>query len=173
MRISLDEFEAFITDSLYQEKLMQRVCSDQAVQAYFKLNSPKFDSIEVSHIVLDSESKAKEMLALLREDPTASRRWRRAFDRRHAGARRLIGRCCEDRFGPTSRPRYSMPPPAICWTFRIGKTDGFRGLPSECIRPAASTTTPPPKCGGCCARSGCEPGLRNTYPGRLAPDRSP
>jgi parvulin-like peptidyl-prolyl isomerase len=69
MRISLDEFEAFITDSLYQEKLMQRVCSDQAVQGYFKLNSPKFDSIEVSHIVLDSESKAKEMLAVLREDP--------------------------------------------------------------------------------------------------------
>src|ERR1700756_3919643 len=69
MRISLDEFEAFITDSLYQEKLMQRVCSDQAVQGYFKLNSPKFDSIEVSHIVLDSESKAREMLAVLREDP--------------------------------------------------------------------------------------------------------
>jgi parvulin-like peptidyl-prolyl isomerase len=69
MRISLDEFEAFITDSLYQEKLMQKVCSDQAVQRYFKLNAPKFDSIEVSHIVLDSESKAKEMLAVLREDP--------------------------------------------------------------------------------------------------------
>jgi parvulin-like peptidyl-prolyl isomerase len=69
MRISLDEFEAFITDSLYQEKLMQKVCSDQAVQRYFKLNSPKFDSIEVSHIVLDSESQAKEMLAVLREDP--------------------------------------------------------------------------------------------------------
>ena len=69
MRISLDEFEVFITDSLYQEKLMQRVCSDRAVQEYFKLNSPKFDSIEVSHMVLDSESKAKEMLAVLREDP--------------------------------------------------------------------------------------------------------
>src|SRR6201988_4167282 len=69
MRISLDEFEAFITDSLYREKLMQKVCSDQAVQRYFKLNSSKFDSIEVSHIVLDSESKAKEILAVLREDP--------------------------------------------------------------------------------------------------------
>jgi parvulin-like peptidyl-prolyl isomerase len=69
MRISLDEFEAFIVDSLYQEKMMQKVCSDHAVQGYFKLNSPKFDSIEVSHIVLDSESKAKEMLAALRDDP--------------------------------------------------------------------------------------------------------
>ena len=69
MRISLEEFEAFITNSLYQEKMMRTVCGEQAVQGYFKLNSPKFDSIEVSHIVLDSEAKAKEMIAVLREDP--------------------------------------------------------------------------------------------------------
>ena len=69
MRISLDEFEAFMTASLYQEKMMRKICDDQAVQGYFKLNSPKFDSIEVSHIVLDSESKAKEMMAVLRDDP--------------------------------------------------------------------------------------------------------
>ncbi|HEX4596890.1 MAG TPA: peptidylprolyl isomerase [Burkholderiaceae bacterium] len=69
MRVSLDEFEAFITDSLYQEKMLSKVCNDQAVQGYFKLNSPRFDSIEVSHIVLDSEGKAKEMIAVLRGDP--------------------------------------------------------------------------------------------------------
>ena len=68
-RVSLDEFEAFITDSLYQEKMMQRVCGDEAVERYFKLNVPKFDSIEVSHMVLDSEGKAKEMISLLRDDP--------------------------------------------------------------------------------------------------------
>jgi peptidylprolyl isomerase len=39
------------------------------VQGYFKLNSPRFDSIEVSHIVLDSEAKAREMIAVLRDDP--------------------------------------------------------------------------------------------------------
>jgi len=69
MRISLDEFEAFITASLYQEKMLRKVCDDQAVQGYFKLNSPKFDSIEVSHILLDSEPKAREMIAVLRDDP--------------------------------------------------------------------------------------------------------
>lgn len=69
MRISLEEFEAFVADSLYQEKMVQKVCSDEAVQAYFKLNSPRFDSIELSHIVLDSEGKAREMLAVLRDDP--------------------------------------------------------------------------------------------------------
>jgi parvulin-like peptidyl-prolyl isomerase len=69
MRVSLEEFEAFITDSLYQEKMLAKVCSEQAAQGYFKLNSPKFDSIEVSHIVLDSEAKAKEMIAVLGDDP--------------------------------------------------------------------------------------------------------
>ena len=69
MGVNVDEFEAFITNSLYQEKMTRKVCSDQAVQGYFKLNSPKFDSIEVSHIVLDSEAKAREMIAVLRDDP--------------------------------------------------------------------------------------------------------
>jgi peptidylprolyl isomerase len=67
--VSLDEFEVFITEGLYQEKMMAQVCSDKAVEAYFKLNSPKFDSIEVSHIVLDAEGKAKEMMSVLRDDP--------------------------------------------------------------------------------------------------------
>lgn len=69
MRVSLDEFEAFIVDTLYQEKMMERVCSDQAVDSYFKLNSPKFDTIEISHMVLDGEGKAKEMISVLQEDP--------------------------------------------------------------------------------------------------------
>lgn len=67
--VSLDEFEAFIVDGLYQEKMMAEVCSPKAVEGYFKLNSPKFDSIEVSHIVLDAEGKAKEMISVLRDDP--------------------------------------------------------------------------------------------------------
>ncbi|KIF81410.1 peptidylprolyl isomerase [Noviherbaspirillum autotrophicum] len=67
--VSLDEFEAFVTDGLYQEKMMAQVCSDKAIQGYFKLNSPRFDSIEVSHMVLDAEGKAKEMMSVLEDDP--------------------------------------------------------------------------------------------------------
>lgn len=67
--VSLDEFEVFITDSLYQEKMMAQVCNEKAVEEYFHLNSPKFDSIEVSHIVMDAENKAKEMMSVLRDDP--------------------------------------------------------------------------------------------------------
>lgn len=67
--VSLDEFETFITDSLYQEKMMERVCNAQAVDDYFKLNSPRFDSVEISHIVLDAAGKAKEMMSVLQDDP--------------------------------------------------------------------------------------------------------
>ncbi|MGO9989302.1 MAG: peptidylprolyl isomerase [Steroidobacteraceae bacterium] len=93
MRITLEEFEAFITDTLYQEKMMSKVCSDQAVQAYFKLNSPQFDGIEVSHIVVDSEAKAKEMIAVLSEDPDSFEEMAREHsiaDTRKAGG--LIGK---------------------------------------------------------------------------------
>jgi peptidylprolyl isomerase len=87
--VSLDEFESFITESLYQEKMMAIVCSDKAVEGYFKLNSPKFDSIEVSHIVVDSEGKAKEMISYLRDDPDSfaemAREHSTADTREHGG----------------------------------------------------------------------------------------
>lgn len=67
--VSLDEFEAFITASLYEEKMMARVCSDRAVNDYFSLNSPRFDSVEVSHIVVENAGQAKELISYLREDP--------------------------------------------------------------------------------------------------------
>lgn len=69
LAVGLDEFETFITDALYQEKMMAQVCNDAAVEEYFKLNSPKFDCIEVSHIVVDNDGMAKEMVSALREDP--------------------------------------------------------------------------------------------------------
>lgn len=67
--VSLDEFENFITEALYQEKIMTEVCSDNALEEYFRMHSPKFESIELSHIVLDSEGKAKEIFSLLEEEP--------------------------------------------------------------------------------------------------------
>jgi parvulin-like peptidyl-prolyl isomerase len=67
--VNLDEFEQFVTDGLYQERMLERIGSDEAIRDYFMLNSPRFDAIEVSHIVLDDEGKAKEMISVLRDDP--------------------------------------------------------------------------------------------------------
>lgn len=67
--VSLDEFEEYITDQLCREKLLESVTSDSAVKEYFNLHSPEFDTIEVAHIVMDSEGKAREIVALLQEEP--------------------------------------------------------------------------------------------------------
>jgi len=69
--VSLDEFERFITDGLYQEKMLETIGAPAAIEEYFMLNSPKFDAIEVSHIVLDDEGKAKEMMSVLQDDPSS------------------------------------------------------------------------------------------------------
>jgi peptidylprolyl isomerase len=67
--VSLDEFESYLTDMIYKEKVIASVTTESAVEEYFSLNSPDFDSIEVGHIVLDSEGKAREIVALLEDDP--------------------------------------------------------------------------------------------------------
>ena len=69
--VTLDDFEQLIIDTLYYEKMMDEVCSEAAVDEYFKLNSPKFDAIEVSHILVDSEGRAKEISSILSEEPEA------------------------------------------------------------------------------------------------------
>ncbi len=133
MRISLEEFEAFITDSLYQEKMMRKVCSEQAVQGYFKLNSPKFDSIEVSHIVLDSEAKAKEMIAVLGEDPDSFEEMAREHsiaDTREQGG--LIGKLLRGSLRPDVEAKvFNAAAGDLLGPFAVGGSDGFRDLPGE------------------------------------------
>jgi parvulin-like peptidyl-prolyl isomerase len=67
--LTLDDFEQYVIEMILHEKILKQIGSDEAVEEYYSLNSPKFDSIEVSHIVLDSEGKAREIMAILEDDP--------------------------------------------------------------------------------------------------------
>ena len=67
--LTIEEFERYITDILYKEKMLAAIYTDHAIEEYFRLHSPKFESIEISHIVLDAEGKAKEIFATLEDDP--------------------------------------------------------------------------------------------------------
>lgn len=69
MGVSLDDFERFVTEMVLHEKMAAMIGSEAAIEEYFSLNSPKFDSVKVSHIVLDSEGEAKEIMAILEDDP--------------------------------------------------------------------------------------------------------
>lgn len=66
--VSLDEFEQFIVEGLYQEKMNSKILEGPAVEEYFQTNSPKFDAIIVSHIVMDSEGAARELMSMLEEE---------------------------------------------------------------------------------------------------------
>ena len=69
MGLSVDEFEQFLLDGLYKEKMLATITSDEAIEEYFKLNSPKFEAVELSHIMVDSEAKARELVAYLNDEP--------------------------------------------------------------------------------------------------------
>lgn len=69
--VTLDEFEAFITDGLYQEKMMEKVCDSRAVEEYFRSHSPRFDSVEVRHMVLGGAGEAREMMSVLHDEPAS------------------------------------------------------------------------------------------------------
>ena len=88
--VTLEDFEAFIVDMLYQEKVMEQIGEDAAIEEYFQLHSPRFESIEVSHIVMDSEGGAREMLSYLTDDPDSFEEMAREHseaDTRDAGGR--------------------------------------------------------------------------------------
>lgn len=67
--INLEELEAHITDLIYKEKVLDQICNDATVKEYYNLNSPKFGTVDISHMILDSEGKAREMISILNEIP--------------------------------------------------------------------------------------------------------
>ncbi len=69
MHCSVEDFEQFVIDMLLHEKQEQQITSEAAVEEYFRLNSPKFDGVEVAHIIVSSEGAAQELFAILEDEP--------------------------------------------------------------------------------------------------------
>lgn len=69
LHVTIDDFEGHIHDMVMKRKVQEDVVTDAAIDAYFQQHSPKFDTIDLKQIVLDDEGKAKEMVALLEDDP--------------------------------------------------------------------------------------------------------
>ncbi len=67
--LSVEGFERSLRDNLLRKKVIDRVCSEQVIKDFFALHSPKFESVEISQIVVNSEGKARELMAVLEEDP--------------------------------------------------------------------------------------------------------
>jgi parvulin-like peptidyl-prolyl isomerase len=67
--VSVEEFGISLEENLIHEKMNAEIQSEKAVADYFTLNSPKFESIELSNIILDTEGKTQEIMAILEDDP--------------------------------------------------------------------------------------------------------
>jgi parvulin-like peptidyl-prolyl isomerase len=69
MGLNLAEFEKYVAESLLFSEMNARIENDAAVQEYFRLNSPLFDAVDVSHMVIASEGMAREIVATLEDEP--------------------------------------------------------------------------------------------------------
>ena len=67
--LSLEGFEDYLRDSLLRQRVLESICSEKAITDFFHLHSPKFESVEVSQIMVDTEDKAREVVAILSDDP--------------------------------------------------------------------------------------------------------
>ena len=67
--ITPEDFEAFIAEMVYRKKMNDAILSQESVEEYFRLNAPLFDTADIRHIVVQSEAKAREIIALLEEEP--------------------------------------------------------------------------------------------------------
>ena len=67
--VSVDEFGSYIEESIFHEKMTAKVQNQEAVDEFFNLNSPKFESVELRHILLNSEDITYEVMAILEDDP--------------------------------------------------------------------------------------------------------
>jgi peptidylprolyl isomerase len=156
LNITLDEFETFITDSLYQEKMLDRVGTDAAVETYFQLNSPKFDSIEVSHIVVDTEGKARELVSYLQDDPESFAEMAREHsiaDTREQGGD--IGKVLRGSLkGDIEAKVFNAEPGDLLGPFPRTGSFVLRSLSGARETPAGSTPMWPWRSNGCCARNG-------------------
>lgn len=69
LSVSIEDLEDFIAEMLLHEKMQAGIATDAEVEAYFRLHAPEFDSVAISHIMVDSEDKAREIMAVAQEEP--------------------------------------------------------------------------------------------------------
>ena len=137
--------------------MLEQVGNDAAIEDYFELNSPKFDSIEVSHIVLDSEGKAKEMISYLSDDPESFADMAREHsiaDTRDEGG--VIGRVLRGQLKPDIEAKvFNATVGDLLGPFLVGGwivVRDFRG--DGQVSGDARRRRGRAKSGGCCAKTG-------------------
>lgn len=69
LNVTDDDFEDFIKEMILKKKMMAELTSEEQTRAYFAQHSPTFDAVDFKHIVVEGEGKAREISALVKDDP--------------------------------------------------------------------------------------------------------
>lgn len=69
MGFTVEEFGDHIRDEILKRKMLDIVCSEDKINEFFKLNSPQYDTVDLRHIIVASEGEARELVAVLEDDP--------------------------------------------------------------------------------------------------------
>jgi parvulin-like peptidyl-prolyl isomerase len=67
--LSVTEFEEFIAEIIYREKMRKLIMDEAAVDQFYNHHYPSFERVGLSHITLDSMETAREIMAILEEEP--------------------------------------------------------------------------------------------------------
>jgi len=73
--LTLDEFENFIREFVLARKMMSEVVTEESIEKYFRRHSPRFDTVNIRHIIIRGESRARELMTLLSEKPDSFPRY--------------------------------------------------------------------------------------------------
>lgn len=67
--LSVDELEEFVVQMIFREKMRESIMDDAAIDHFYQHHYPSFERVGLSHITLDSMATAREIAAVLEEEP--------------------------------------------------------------------------------------------------------
>jgi parvulin-like peptidyl-prolyl isomerase len=70
LQASVSDFQQFVAGLVIKNKMTQEITSDEKMEAYFRLHSPKFDTVTLGHIAVLEQGVANELVAMLEEEPS-------------------------------------------------------------------------------------------------------
>jgi peptidylprolyl isomerase len=64
-----EDFERFIAEHVLVTKLVDLLVAPENIEDYFRRNRPRFESVDMVHVMLEDEAAAGEIAAIVRETP--------------------------------------------------------------------------------------------------------
>jgi parvulin-like peptidyl-prolyl isomerase len=127
--ITMDDFEEFLTEMVFRKKVTETVTDDEAVEEYFKLNSPSFDVVDLKGIIVEGEDMANEIYASLEDDPDSFAMFVENYsldDSTKENGGNVTGVRRSELPDEVSAKTFNAKPGDVLGPFRLGRTDRYQ-----------------------------------------------